>query len=51
MTKENYQDVTQEPYLVSWKADGTRYLMLITKLDGDARTRTFLIGRDNTAYD
>eukprot|EP00124_Ichthyophonus_hoferi_P001248 Ihof_evm15s60 gene=Ihof_evmTU15s60 len=40
----NLMLLAQEPFLVSWKADGTRYMMLIKK-EG-----TYMIDRDNNVF-
>lgn len=38
-------NLAQMPYKVSWKADGTRYMMLI-----DGRDQIFFIDRDNCVF-
>ncbi|CAF4566348.1 unnamed protein product, partial [Didymodactylos carnosus] len=35
----------QSPYMVSWKADGTRYMMLIEEQD-----KIYMFDRDNNAF-
>ncbi|ESN99963.1 hypothetical protein HELRODRAFT_113375 [Helobdella robusta] len=45
MNQENILFLTRRPYKVSWKADGTRYLMLIEKKDS-----VFMMDRDNTVF-
>eukprot|EP00045_Choanoeca_perplexa_P014122 m.164321 g.164321 ORF g.164321 m.164321 type:complete len:795 (+) comp16575_c0_seq1:224-2608(+) len=44
LSRENIDDLRQHDFHVSWKSDGTRYLMLIRKKD------VFLIGRDNNIF-
>ncbi|XP_061843230.1 mRNA-capping enzyme [Nerophis lumbriciformis] len=45
MDKQNLSFLEQKPYKVSWKADGTRYMMLI-----NGKNEVFMIDRDNTAF-
>ncbi|XP_030054965.1 mRNA-capping enzyme isoform X1 [Microcaecilia unicolor] len=45
MDKENIKFLEQKPYKVSWKADGTRYMMMI-----DGRNEVFMIDRDNSVF-
>ena len=45
MTQENFKLLAQKPYMVSWKADGNRFLMLI-----DGKDRVFMLDRDNTVF-
>ncbi|KAL8575961.1 hypothetical protein ACOMHN_051979 [Nucella lapillus] len=45
MDIHNLDFLRQKPYMVSWKADGTRYLMLI-----DGRDRVYMIDRDNSVF-
>lgn len=45
MDRENLRFLEQKPYKVSWKADGTRYMMLINGKD-----EVFMIDRDNTIF-
>lgn len=45
MDKQNIKLLEQKPYKVSWKADGTRYMMLI-----DGANEVFMIGRDNSVF-
>lgn len=45
MTRENLSLLTQKKYMVSWKADGTRYLMLIADKD-----LVYMFDRDNCVY-
>eukprot|EP00041_Stephanoeca_diplocostata_P003909 m.39318 g.39318 ORF g.39318 m.39318 type:complete len:317 (-) comp14706_c0_seq5:826-1776(-) len=44
MDTDRLQYVLSEDYLMSWKADGTRYMLMI------ADRHTYLIGRDNTVF-
>lgn len=44
MDKVNYQMVVDRDYMVSWKADGTRYLLLIE------HGKCYMIGRDNCVF-
>ncbi|CAF1215728.1 unnamed protein product [Didymodactylos carnosus] len=41
----NYETIVQSPYMVSWKADGTRYMMLIEEQD-----KIYMFDRDNNAF-
>lgn len=45
LDKTNLSLFRQHKYLVSWKADGTRYLLLILGSRG-----SFLVGRDNSIF-
>ncbi|XP_076456794.1 mRNA-capping enzyme-like [Babylonia areolata] len=45
MDIHNLDFLRQKPYMVSWKADGTRYLMLI-----DGKDRVYMIDRDNAVF-
>jgi mRNA-capping enzyme len=45
MDRENLSKLAEEPYKVSWKADGTRYMMLI-----DGVEQVFLLDRDNRVF-
>jgi len=45
MDKNNYQMIVQSPYMVSWKADGTRYMMLI-----EDENKIYMFDRDNTVF-
>ncbi|XP_064652771.1 mRNA-capping enzyme-like [Lineus longissimus] len=45
MDLDNMKFLQQKPYKVSWKADGTRYMMLI-----DGTRRIFMIDRDNAVF-
>ena len=45
MTKENLELLSQKPYMVSWKADGTRFLMLIQEKD-----KVYMLDRDNAVF-
>ncbi|XP_053520789.1 mRNA-capping enzyme isoform X4 [Artibeus jamaicensis] len=45
MDKQNIKLLEQKPYKVSWKADGTRYMMLI-----DGTNEVFMIDRDNSVF-
>ncbi|XP_007903271.1 mRNA-capping enzyme isoform X2 [Callorhinchus milii] len=46
MDKQNIKFIDQKPYKVSWKADGTRYMMLI-----DGRNEVYMIDRDNSVFE
>lgn len=45
MDERNLHMIKQNAYKVSWKADGTRYMMLI-----NGRNEVFMIDRDNTVF-
>lgn len=45
MDKQNISLLDKKPYKVSWKADGTRYMMLI-----DGTNEVFMIDRDNSVF-
>ena len=45
MTRENIRFLRDKDYMVSWKADGTRYLMLIL-----GKEQVFCIDRDNAVF-
>ncbi|XP_070781922.1 mRNA-capping enzyme isoform X2 [Enoplosus armatus] len=45
MDRQNLRFLEQNPYKVSWKADGTRYMMLI-----NGKNEVFMIDRDNTIF-
>ncbi|ELW59136.1 mRNA-capping enzyme [Tupaia chinensis] len=45
MDKQNIKLLEQKPYKVSWKADGTRYMMLI-----DGTNEVFMVDRDNSVF-
>lgn len=45
MDIKNLRFVQKKPYKVSWKADGTRYMMLI-----DGLNEVFMFDRDNTVF-
>ena len=45
MDRQNLRLLQEKPYKVSWKADGTRYMMLI-----DGQDETYFIDRDNCVY-
>jgi len=45
MDRKNLMFLQEKPYKVSWKADGTRYMMLV---DGD--NEVYFIDRDNCVY-
>lgn len=49
LDKTNLELLEREDYLVSWKADGTRYMMLIWIIN--QRQRVFMVGRDNTYFE
>ncbi|CAF0897849.1 unnamed protein product [Adineta ricciae] len=42
----NYMTIVQSPYMVSWKADGTRYMMLI-----EDEHKIYMFDRDNTVFE
>ena len=41
----SFQDLTGQKYKVSWKADGTRYMMAILGKD-----QVYMIDRDNVVF-
>lgn len=45
MDTKNIEFIRQKPYRVSWKADGTRYMMLIRNSE-----HVYMIDRDNTVF-
>ncbi|XP_038032832.1 mRNA-capping enzyme isoform X2 [Anas acuta] len=45
MDKQNIKFLEQKPYKVSWKADGTRYMMLV-----DGKNEVYMIDRDNSIF-
>lgn len=45
MDRQNLRFLEQSPYKVSWKADGTRYMMLI-----NGKNQVFMIDRDNSIF-
>lgn len=45
MDTKNYKLLKQKPYMVSWKADGMRYLMLI-----DGQNEVYFFDRDNNVF-
>ncbi|XP_053316627.1 mRNA-capping enzyme [Spea bombifrons] len=45
MDRNNLKFLEQKSYKVSWKADGTRYMMLI-----DGKNGVFMIDRDNSVF-
>lgn len=45
MSNENLSFISERPYRVSWKADGTRYMMLINN-----ENEIYLFDRDNTVF-
>lgn len=45
MDKQNVRFLKEKPYKVSWKADGTRYMMYI-----DGQDEVYFIDRDNCVY-
>ncbi|XP_077160654.1 mRNA-capping enzyme isoform X2 [Paroedura picta] len=45
MDEQNIKLLEQKPYKVSWKADGTRYMMLINGKD-----EVYMIDRDNSVF-
>ncbi|UJR22696.1 hypothetical protein I4U23_025732 [Adineta vaga] len=46
MDNTNYKLIIQSPYMVSWKADGTRYMMLI-----EDENKIYMFDRDNTVFE
>eukprot|EP01135_Chromosphaera_perkinsii_P009354 Nk52_evm30s1737 gene=Nk52_evmTU30s1737 len=44
LDKNNIRYITNEPFMVSWKADGTRYMMLIKK------QCAYMVDRDNNFF-
>ncbi|KAJ9574877.1 hypothetical protein L9F63_007940, partial [Diploptera punctata] len=46
MDTENIKLLSEKPYRVSWKADGTRYMMLILK-----ENEVYFIDRDNCVFE
>ncbi|XP_018409864.1 PREDICTED: mRNA-capping enzyme isoform X2 [Nanorana parkeri] len=45
MDRKNLKFLEQKSYKVSWKADGTRYMMLI-----DGKNEVYMIDRDNSVF-
>lgn len=45
MDNNNLRMLAEKPYKVSWKADGTRYMMLI-----DGENKIFFVDRDNAVF-
>ncbi|XP_065652640.1 mRNA-capping enzyme isoform X2 [Hydra vulgaris] len=45
MDRKNLEFLGQKPYRVSWKADGTRYIMLILK-----ENEVYFLDRDNSVF-
>ncbi|TKS76287.1 mRNA-capping enzyme [Collichthys lucidus] len=45
MDRQNLRFLEQKPYKVSWKADGTRYMMLI-----NGKNEVFMVDRDNSIF-
>ncbi|XP_041109642.1 mRNA-capping enzyme isoform X1 [Polyodon spathula] len=45
MDRQNLKFLEQKAYKVSWKADGTRYMMLI-----DGKNEVYMIDRDNSIF-
>ncbi|KAL0967312.1 hypothetical protein UPYG_G00250610 [Umbra pygmaea] len=45
MDRRNLRLLEQNPYKVSWKADGTRYMMLI-----NGKNEVYMIDRDNSVF-
>jgi len=45
MDRQNLAMLTQKPFKVSWKADGTRYMMLI-----DGENQVYFVDRDNNIF-
>jgi mRNA-capping enzyme len=44
LDRQNMGMLAAEPFMASWKADGTRYMMLIM------RDATFMVDRDNNVF-
>ncbi|CAF2356122.1 unnamed protein product [Rotaria sp. Silwood2] len=45
MDYTNYQTIFLSPYMVSWKADGTRYMMLI-----ESENKIYMLDRNNDVF-
>uniref|UniRef100_A0AAQ5XBS2 mRNA-capping enzyme n=1 Tax=Amphiprion ocellaris TaxID=80972 RepID=A0AAQ5XBS2_AMPOC len=45
MDRQNLRFLEQNPYKVSWKADGTRYMMLI-----NGKNEVYMVDRDNSIF-
>ncbi|XP_053192941.1 mRNA-capping enzyme [Scomber japonicus] len=45
MDRQNLRFLEQNPYKVSWKADGTRYMMVI-----NGKNEVFMVDRDNSIF-
>jgi len=45
MDLHNIQLLAHKPFMVSWKADGTRYMMLI-----EGKDEIYFIDRDNSVF-
>ena len=45
MAFSNLKMLTEKPFMVSWKADGVRYLMLLNGKD-----QVYMVDRDNTVF-
>ena len=45
LSSSNIEYLRKHPYMVSWKADGTRYMMLI-----EDRDKVYFIDRDNSVF-
>ena len=45
MAYNNYEMLAKNKYMVSWKADGTRYLMYI-----NGRDKVYMLDRDNSVF-
>ncbi len=45
MDQKNIKNLFEKKYMVSWKADGTRYLMLI-----NGRDKVYMFDRDNSVF-
>ena len=45
MTRKNLDFLSKKPYMTSWKADGTRFLMLIQEKD-----KVYMLDRDNVVF-
>ncbi|CAF1324113.1 unnamed protein product [Adineta steineri] len=46
MDHTNYKTIVQSPYMVSWKADGTRYMMLI-----EDENKIYMFDRDHNVFE
>jgi mRNA-capping enzyme len=46
MDISNYQTIVQSPYMVSWKPDAARYMMLI-----EDKNQIYMLNRDNSVFE